>query len=72
MGTQENKISTAELRKGKNILYLAVGFSGKQWNVHATSFFEAVKELEENTRLPETDPNHIAPGDVFLLMDVPG
>ena len=56
----------------KNILYMAVGFSGKRWNVHATNFFEAARELEENTRLPVTDPNHIDPGDVFLLIDVPG
>ena len=56
----------------RNILYMAVGFSGKRWNVHAKDFFDAARELEENIRLPETDPNHIDRDDVFLLIDIPG
>lgn len=56
----------------KNIVYMAVCFSGRRWNIEASNFFDAVEKLKKNTELDPTDPNYLDPADVFQVIDIPG
>ena len=56
----------------ENKVWMAVGFSGKRWNIEATSFFDAVDKLKKNTELKKNEPEYVDPKDVFQVIDIPG
>jgi hypothetical protein len=56
----------------ENKVWMAVGFSGKRWNIEALDFFDAVKKLEKNTELETNDPEYVDPDDIFMVIDIPG
>jgi len=56
----------------ENKLWMAVGFSGKRWNIEAAGFFDAVAKLKKNTELNPKEPEYIDPADIFQIIDVPG
>ena len=56
----------------ENKVYMAVGFSGKRWNIEASNFFEAVDKLKKNTLLEEDDQQYVDPKDIFQVIDIPG
>ncbi len=53
-------------------LWMAVGFSGKRWNIEASGFFEAVEALKKSTELKPNEPEYVDPADIFQLIDIPG
>ena len=53
-------------------LWMAVGFSGKRWNIEASGFFEAVEVLKNSTELKPNEPEYVDPADIFQLIDIPG
>jgi len=53
-------------------LWMAVGFSGKRWNIEASGFFEAVEVLKKSTELKPNEPEYVDPADIFQLIDIPG
>ena len=57
---------------GKNKVWMAVGFSGKRWNIEATDFFGAVETLKKNTKFKPNDPEYVDPADIFQVIDIPG
>ena len=56
----------------ENRLWMAVGFSGKRWNIEAKDFFTAVEVLKKSTELNPKEPEYLDPKDIFQLIDVPG
>lgn len=56
----------------ENKVWMAVGFSGKRWNIEARDFFDAVEKLKKNTKLNKNDPEYIDPDDIFQVIDIPG
>ena len=56
----------------ENMVWMAVGFSGKRWNIKAENFFDAVDKLKENSKLDPSDPNYVDPTDIFQVIDIPG
>ena len=55
-----------------NIVYMAICFSGKRINIHATNIFEAAEILKKCTTLDPKDPEYVATDDVFQIIDIPG
>lgn len=56
----------------ENKVWMAIGFSGKRWNIEATSFFNAVEVLKKSTELNPNDPEYVDPNDIFQVIDIPG
>ena len=56
----------------ENKVWMAVGFSGKRWNIEAFDFFDAVDKLKKNTELETNDPEYVDPDDIFQIIDIPG
>lgn len=56
----------------KNIVYMAVCFSGKRANIEAKDFFDAVEKLKKNTLLDPKEPEYLDRKDVFQVIDIPG
>lgn len=56
----------------ENKVWMAVGFSGKRWNIEARDFFSAAAVLKKSTELPANDPEYVDPADIFQLIDIPG
>ena len=55
-----------------NKVWMAVGFSGKRWNIEAVDFFDAVEKLKKNSELDPKDPEYVDPDDIFMVIDIPG
>ena len=55
-----------------NKVWMAVGFSGKRWNIEARNFFDAVEKLKKNSKLGKNDPEYVDPADIFQVIDIPG
>lgn len=58
--------------ENENKVWMAVGFSGKRWNIEALDFFDAVGKLKKNTELEMNDPEYVDPDDIFQVIDIPG
>ena len=56
----------------ENKVWMAVGFSGRRWNIEAHDFFGAVEALKKNTKLGKNDPEYVDPTDIFQIIDIPG
>ena len=56
----------------ENKVWMAVGFSGKRWNIEATDFFDAVDKLKRSAGLKPNDPEYVDPADIFQVIDIPG
>ena len=56
----------------ENKVWMAVGFSGKRWNIEAVDFFDAVEKLKKNSKLDPKDPEYVDPDDIFMVIDIPG
>ena len=56
----------------ENKVWMAVGFSGKRWNIEATDFFSAIDTLKKNTELDPDEKEYVDPKDIFQVIDIPG
>ena len=56
----------------ENKVWMAVGFSGRRWNIEAHVFFGAVEALKKNPKRGMNDPEYVDPADIFQIIDIPG